>query len=184
MQCEYYQILLRRTCEQSLWRGGHFIEVIFKTGLTVYSQHKPSIVIFPFYSFILFYFYVYFIFSVLSQTHVWIFTQPTITRNYAHCCKFYSEKDKCIAVNCLSIGEAGMYSKEHNNNNKKQNSTRSRGSIEKNKKRIKEIRKERRKNKREQEYHTILIYQKEGVQRKQIQEQKKEIKSIDKRLKR
>ena len=60
----------------------------------------------------------------------------------------------------------------------------SRGSIEKNRKRIKEIRKERRKNKREQEYHTILIYQKEGVQRKQIQEQKKEIKSIDKRLKR
>ena len=35
MQCKYYQILLGWTCEWSLWRGGHFIEVVFKTGSTV-----------------------------------------------------------------------------------------------------------------------------------------------------
>ena len=35
MQCKYYQILLRRTCKWSLWTGGHFIEVVFKTGSTV-----------------------------------------------------------------------------------------------------------------------------------------------------
>ena len=35
MQCKYYQILLGRTCEWSLWRVGRFIEVVFKTGSTV-----------------------------------------------------------------------------------------------------------------------------------------------------
>ena len=35
MQCKYNQILLGQTYEWSLWRGGHFIEVVFKTGLTV-----------------------------------------------------------------------------------------------------------------------------------------------------
>ena len=35
MQCNYYQILPRRTCEWSLWRGGRFMEVIFKNGSTV-----------------------------------------------------------------------------------------------------------------------------------------------------
>ena len=36
MQCKYHQILLGQTYEWSLWRGGHFIEVVFKTGLTVH----------------------------------------------------------------------------------------------------------------------------------------------------
>ena len=31
-------ILLGWTCEWSLWRGGHFIEVIFKTGLTIICE--------------------------------------------------------------------------------------------------------------------------------------------------
>ena len=35
MQCKCYQILLGRTYEWSLWRGAHFIEVVFKTGSTV-----------------------------------------------------------------------------------------------------------------------------------------------------
>ena len=34
MQCKYCQILLGLTCEWSLWRGGRFIEVVFKTGST------------------------------------------------------------------------------------------------------------------------------------------------------
>ena len=38
MQCKYYQILLGQTCEWSLWRGGRFIEVVFKTGSTVFSS--------------------------------------------------------------------------------------------------------------------------------------------------
>ena len=38
MQCKYYQILLGRTYEWSLWRGGRSIEVVFKTGSTVYSN--------------------------------------------------------------------------------------------------------------------------------------------------
>ena len=33
-------------------------------------------------------------------------------RIYTHCYKFYSEEDKHIAVNRLSIGEAELYSKE------------------------------------------------------------------------
>ena len=33
-------------------------------------------------------------------------------RIYTHCHKFYSEEDKHIAVNRLSIGEAELYSKE------------------------------------------------------------------------
>ena len=35
MQCKYYQILLGQTYEWSLWGGGCFIEVVFKTGSTV-----------------------------------------------------------------------------------------------------------------------------------------------------
>ena len=42
-------------------------------------------------------------------------TTTTTTINYTHCCKFYSEEDKHITVNRLSIAEAGIYSKEHNN---------------------------------------------------------------------
>ena len=38
MQCKYHQILLGRTYEWSLWRGGRFIEVVFKTGSTVVSS--------------------------------------------------------------------------------------------------------------------------------------------------
>ena len=30
-----------------------------------------------------------------------------------YCFKFYSEEDKHIAVNCFSIAEAELYSKEH-----------------------------------------------------------------------
>ena len=43
MQCKYNQILLGWTCEWSLWRSGCFIEVDFKTGLTVveYIQLIP-----------------------------------------------------------------------------------------------------------------------------------------------
>ena len=41
-------------------------------------------------------------------------TTTTTTINYTHCCKFYSEEDKHIAVNRLSIAEAGIYPKEHN----------------------------------------------------------------------
>ena len=40
-------------------------------------------------------------------------------RNYTHCCKFYSEEDKHIAVNQLSIGEATKkraYQKKIENN--------------------------------------------------------------------
>ena len=38
-------------------------------------------------------------------------------RNYTHCCKFYPVEDKHIAVNFLSmsIGEAAIHLKEHNN---------------------------------------------------------------------
>ena len=32
---------------------------------------------------------------------------------YTHCCKSYSEKEEHIAVNRLSSGEAGSYSKKH-----------------------------------------------------------------------
>ena len=35
MQCKHYQILLGRTCGWSLWTGGRFTEVVFKTGSTV-----------------------------------------------------------------------------------------------------------------------------------------------------
>ena len=38
MQCKYYQILLGWTYEWLLWRGGRFIEVVFKTGSTVVRQ--------------------------------------------------------------------------------------------------------------------------------------------------
>ena len=38
MQCKYYQILLGGICEWSLWRVGRFIEVVFQTGSTVYSE--------------------------------------------------------------------------------------------------------------------------------------------------
>ena len=37
---------------------------------------------------------------------------------YTHCCKSYSEKDQHTAVNCLSSGETGSYSKEHVKKNK------------------------------------------------------------------
>ena len=37
MQCKYCQILLGRAYEWSLSRGGHFIEVVFKTGLALYA---------------------------------------------------------------------------------------------------------------------------------------------------
>ena len=47
--------------------------------------------------------FIYFSFSVFTQTHVCIFTQPATTRNYAHCSIFYSEEDKHIAVNRLSM---------------------------------------------------------------------------------
>ena len=50
MQCKYYQILLGQTCEWSLWRGGRFIEVVFKTGSTVHwlltSNFMPPITVF------------------------------------------------------------------------------------------------------------------------------------------
>ena len=42
MQCKYYQILLERTYEWSLWRGGRFIEVVFKTGSTVLIHQKSG----------------------------------------------------------------------------------------------------------------------------------------------
>ena len=35
MQYKYYHILLGRTYEWLLWRGGRFIEVAFKKGSTV-----------------------------------------------------------------------------------------------------------------------------------------------------
>ena len=35
MQCKNYQTLLGQTYEWSLWRGGNFVEVVFKTGSTV-----------------------------------------------------------------------------------------------------------------------------------------------------
>ena len=35
MQYKYYQILLGRTYEWLVWRGGRFIEVAFKKGSTV-----------------------------------------------------------------------------------------------------------------------------------------------------
>ena len=40
MQCKYCQILLGQTCEWLLWRGGRFIEVVFKTGSTVVDAPK------------------------------------------------------------------------------------------------------------------------------------------------
>ena len=40
MQCKYYQILLGWTCEWSLWRGGRFKEVVFKTGSTAFCNRK------------------------------------------------------------------------------------------------------------------------------------------------
>ena len=33
-------MLLGQACEWSLWRGGHFIEVVFMTGLTVHTIYK------------------------------------------------------------------------------------------------------------------------------------------------
>ena len=35
---------------------------------------------------------LFFFSSFLSQTHVWIFTQPTTI--YTFCCKFYSQENK------------------------------------------------------------------------------------------
>ena len=31
----------------------------------------------------------------------------------SYCCQFYSEENKHIAINCFSIAEAELYSKEH-----------------------------------------------------------------------
>ena len=45
MQCKYYQILLGRTCEWSLCKGGCFIEVDFKTGLAILEQCSIKTVI-------------------------------------------------------------------------------------------------------------------------------------------
>ena len=81
---------------------------------------KFFLFIYLFYLFIYLFIYVLcFIFlMVFFQTHVWIFAKPTTMRNYihTHCCKSYSEKDKHIAVNPLSSGETGSYSKEHTKN--------------------------------------------------------------------
>ena len=43
MQCKYYQILLGRTCEWLLWRGGRFIEVAFNAGSTVTEDHNVTV---------------------------------------------------------------------------------------------------------------------------------------------
>ena len=40
-------------------------------------------------------------------------------RNYTHSPTFFSEDDKHIAVNRLSVGEAGLLSKEHTKKKKK-----------------------------------------------------------------
>ena len=37
MQCKYYRKLPGQTCERLLWRGGRFIQVVFKTGSTVFT---------------------------------------------------------------------------------------------------------------------------------------------------
>ena len=41
-------------------------------------------------------------------------------RNYTHSPTFFSEDDKHIPVNRLSIGEAGLLSKEHTKKKKKE----------------------------------------------------------------
>ena len=38
MQCKYYQILLGRTSEWSLWRGGRFIEVVFRRSIFLFND--------------------------------------------------------------------------------------------------------------------------------------------------
>ena len=45
MQCKYHQIILGRTCEWSLWKGGRFIEVLFKTGSAILEQCSIKTVI-------------------------------------------------------------------------------------------------------------------------------------------
>ena len=75
---------------------------IVSTRLVLLSFHLGSPILFHFIFFLVF-----------LTKHFWIFTKPTAMRNYTHFCKFYSEEDKHLAVNCLSIGEAGLYSKEH-----------------------------------------------------------------------
>ena len=68
------------------------------------------------FSYVLFYFIYLSIFSSqFSLKRMFGYSATTTTINYTHCCKFYSEEDKHIAVNRLSIAEAGIYSKEHNN---------------------------------------------------------------------
>ena len=61
---------------------------------------NTSLVLFSFLLFFLAHLFYSFFFH-FSQAHVWIFTRPTAIRNYTHCCKFYSERDKHIVVNCF-----------------------------------------------------------------------------------
>ena len=61
---------------------------------------NTSLVLFSFLLFFLAHLFYSFFFH-FSQAHVWIFTRPTAIRNYTHCCKFYSERDKYIVVNCF-----------------------------------------------------------------------------------
>ena len=76
---------------------------------SLYSQHKPKkvyIIITSKYDFL--FYLIYFFFSVFSQTHVWIFTQPTSMRNYKYRRKFCLQQEKHITVNRFSIGEVEL----------------------------------------------------------------------------
>ena len=86
------------TVEWSVLPNTYFLKKKKKKEESPYSEYKPSIV---FFSSFLLGTPILFLFFHFSQAHVWIFTRPTAIRNYTHCCKFYSERDKHIVVNCF-----------------------------------------------------------------------------------
>ena len=64
---------------------------------------------------ILFYVIYIFFFSQFSFKHMFGYSQSQQQWEiiYTHCCKSYSEEVKHIAVNLISIAEAGQYPKKH-----------------------------------------------------------------------
>ena len=62
---------------------------------------------------ILFYLIYFLFFSRFSLKHMFGYSQSQQQWEITHCCQSYSQEVKHIAVNRLSIGEAGKYSKEH-----------------------------------------------------------------------
>ena len=69
---------------------------------------SANLLLFPFPVFAHVFYFILFIYFLFSQSRISMFTWPTTMRNYKHCFKFYSQKVKQVAVNCLPIGEAEL----------------------------------------------------------------------------